>query len=144
MIRLSDTKTSKRKSSLEHAIVESSIGAKVLRFACSKVDCHAPILGMTPKQAYVELKSILNLFSLPTSEFNSYSLRRGGATAYLFSTGSMEKTLVKGRWEAASTARIYIQDAAAHAGQLSLSDVQLALLKRATAGLNRFVEDAGA
>ena len=37
----------------------------------------------------------------------------------------MEKTLVKGRWESASTARIYIQDAAAQAGQLALSTEQV-------------------
>ena len=49
-----------------------------------------------------------------------YSLRRGGATWSFLQHHSMELTLLKGRWQSAKTARIYLQDAIA-----GLSDLQM-------------------
>ena len=64
VIRLSDTKTSKRKSSMEYAVVESAIGVKLLRLACHSINYMTLVVNMKPKQAYVELKSLLTLFGL--------------------------------------------------------------------------------
>ena len=54
--------------------------------------------------------------------FKPYSLRRGGATAFFRATGSMEKTLDRGRWSSARVGRIYINDGIAKEVELRISD----------------------
>ena len=124
IIKLVDTKTSKRKVADECVVVESKVGVRLLREACSLVKPGQSILDMPAARARNILRELLMFFELDSEAFNFYSLRRGGATAYFFKSGSMEKTLAKGRWESASTARIYIQDAAAQAAELALSPTQ--------------------
>lgn len=51
------------------------------------------------------------VFSVTHLNFRCYSLRRGGATAFFQSTGSMDRVLLRGRWQSANVARIYICDA---------------------------------
>ena len=75
-------------------------------------------------------KQLLEFYELDTSTYNWYSLRRGGATAFFVKTSSMERTLIRGRWEAATTARIYIQEATASVGELTLSQNQTLLFRR--------------
>ena len=43
-------------------------------------------------------------------EFRPYSLRRGGATFWFSRHGSLDKILLQGRWMAARTARIYLNE----------------------------------
>ena len=131
ILKLSETKTSHRKLADEMVVVESQHAVSLLKKACRDRPKGSPILTMTPVKARLLLKSLLASFGLETWGFNFYSLRRGGATAYFFRTGSMEKTLAKGRWETASTARIYIHEASAQAGELTLSPGQRALLVEA-------------
>ena len=50
-------------------------------------------------------------FSVTHLNFRCYSLRRGGATAFFQATGSMDRVLLRGRWQSANVARIYICDA---------------------------------
>ena len=49
-----------------------------------------------------------------------YSLRRGGATHYFQLHGRFDSLLVLGRWQAASTARIYLNEGLAVLAELSL------------------------
>ena len=60
--------------------------------------------------------------------FSLYSFRRGGATWHFISEQSMEATLLRGRWVSTSTARIYLQDAAATLSHLQISDTQKAYM----------------
>ena len=62
-------------------------------------------------------------------EFRPYSLRRGGATFWFAKHWSLDKLLISGRWQAAKTARIYINE-----GMAVLAD-----LKLASKGLTPFV-----
>jgi hypothetical protein len=135
VIRLIDTKTSKRKASDECVVVESMFAIKVLKKACMLRRMGQTVLARSPAQARALFKKLLQLFDLSATDYNLYSLRRGGATAYFFKTGSMEKTLATGRWESTSTARIYIQDAAAQLGELSLTNQQLVNLSNAANAL---------
>ena len=120
---------------MKMVVVESRQAVSLLKKACRGGPLGSPILKRTPAKARLLLKSLLASFGLSTWGFNFYSLRRGGATAYFFRTGSMEKTLAKGRWDAASTARIYIHEASAQAGELTLSPDQHALLVEAARAL---------
>ena len=47
---------------------------------------------------------------LDSVDFRLYSLRRGGATYYFQQWGSFDRLLILGRWRAAATARIYINE----------------------------------
>ena len=50
---------------------------------------------------------------LPGLPWRPYSLRRGGATADLNTGGSLYATAVRGLWQSARAARLYIDDAVA-------------------------------
>ena len=58
-------------------------------------------------------KALLRFFGLSTS-FQPYSLRRGGATADFRAHGSMERTLMRGRWGTSGAARNYVQEGSPH------------------------------
>ena len=47
---------------------------------------------------------------LPALPWRPYSIRRGGATAHFLQFGSLDKTAVRGRWQSARTARVYINE----------------------------------
>ena len=64
---------------------------------------------------------------------NAYSLRRGGATWGFFKHGSMETTLLRGRWQSSAATRVYVSDAAAAVVDYSLNAHQRALLTEAGA-----------
>ena len=67
-----------------------------------------PHSGQAFRNAFQKLCGEFDVLAL---NFRGYSLRRGGATAFFQATGSMERTLVRGRWASSSVARIYICDA---------------------------------
>lgn len=62
----------------------------------------------------------ISFFGLRAFDFRLYSVRRGGATHFFKNSGNMEQTLVRGRWESARTARIYLTE-----GMASLADCQI-------------------
>ena len=59
--------------------------------------------------------------------FRPYSLRRGGATWWFSKHHNLDRILVQGRWQAAKTARIYINEGLAVLAQLQIpqSDARL-------------------
>ena len=62
----------------------------------------------------------LKALQLTLFEFRPYSLRRGGATWWFTKHGSFDKLMVAGRWQAAKTARIYLNH-----GMAVLADMRL-------------------
>ena len=54
--------------------------------------------------------TFLEKVGLDKVDYRPYSLRRGGATFYFQKLGSFDKLLVLGRWQAAATARIYVNE----------------------------------
>ena len=57
--------------------------------------------------------------------YRPYSLRRGGATFFFQNHGSFDRLLVQGRWGAAKTARIYLNDGLAQLSEISVPNSQL-------------------
>ena len=123
VITLRDTKTGKRKSSAEMVVVESHLALKFLRRACQNRAPNSPLLVDGAPSFRQLFKNLVAHFQL-TGLFAVYSLRRGGATHAFLMHGSMEKTLLRGRWSSTSTARIYIQDTIATVSQLKLTPTQ--------------------
>ena len=62
----------------------------------------------------------LGALGLEDFQFRPYSLRRGGATFWFTKHGSLDRLLVQGRWQAAKTARIYINSGLAAAAEMKL------------------------
>ena len=54
--------------------------------------------------------------------FRPYSLRRGGATFWFNQHGSFDRLLIQGRWAAARTARVYLNDGPAQLADVSPSN----------------------
>ena len=52
----------------------------------------------------------LKALRLEDFEFRPYSLRRGGATWYFSKFNSLDRVMIMGRWQAARTARIYLNE----------------------------------
>ena len=57
----------------------------------------------------------------PAAAFWPDSLRRGGASWDFLQHGQIDRTLDRGRWQHAKTAKVYVQTAVAEAADLALS-----------------------
>lgn len=125
IIHLRDTKTGKRKGASELVIVESAIAVKWLSQAMDYMAPNARLVGSSMPAFRQLFQNLVSHFELP-GLFALYSLRRGGATWDFLSHGSLERTLLKGRWSSSSTARIYLQDTVATISDLSLTPEQSA------------------
>ena len=134
-LKLCSTKTGKRKGIDEHVTVTSSLAVQMLKLAVRKRPKSERVCQRTPYAFRKVFKHLMGIFHLQVGEYNVYSLRRGGATAYFTQCGSLDKTLITGRWEHASTARIYIEEATAQASEMKLTDTQLSLLRLAASKL---------
>ena len=108
VLTLKHTKTGQRKAAQEMAICHSQIANLwVSRPLANKAGSDL-LLDCSPQAlralffATLEHLDIKGLFSM-------YSLRPGGATWHFLLRGSMEATLLRGRWLTTSTARVYLQ-----------------------------------
>jgi len=77
-------------------------------------------VGCEPQRARTLFYAVLGCLGLHDAGFKWYSLRRGGATRFFQRSGSLERTLYRGRWESSRTARIYITE-----GVLALAEITL-------------------
>ena len=68
-----------------------------------------------------------------------YSFRRGGATHDMCARGDLPRTIHRGRWSDARTARIYINDGLALLAQQALSASVASALDARTALLARLL-----
>lgn len=123
VITLRDTKTGRRHTSGEMVVVESRLAVHYLKLACEHRSVQSPVFAGGPTAFRQLFKNLVEHFELE-GLFAVYSLRRGGATYNFLMHGSMEKTLLRGRWSSTSTARIYIQDTIATISQLRLTPLQ--------------------
>lgn len=91
---------------------------------------HKPIWNRSSQFFRSSLARLLNHFQLQSHGFRGYSLRRGGATHHFETGGSLEKTLLFGRWQSSKVARIYLCDGLARLAAMRLTDTQQARLER--------------
>ena len=69
----------------------------------------------------------LNDLQLSEFEFRPYSLRRGGATWYFTKLGSLDRVMVMGRWQAARTARLYLNEGLATLAEMKINPQKIRL-----------------
>ena len=136
VVTLTNTKTSKRKGIDEQVTVTSPLVIRMLKASIADQPKSALILRRSVSQCRVIFRHLLDLFDINDGSYNFYSLRRGGATSFFFQTGSMDQTIVVGRWEHTSTARIYINQSAAVAAEIKFTPEQMLRMQDAAALLN--------
>ena len=117
ILSLGLTKTGKRQGAAESVTVHNEDVCRRLHqwLAQSKANDFLTGPSHTWRKYFNE---ILKATGLDTVDYRPYSLRRGGATHFFSLTGSFDKMLVLGRWQAASTARIYINEGVAVLAEL--------------------------
>ena len=123
VISIPDSKTTGRKNAKEMVVVQSTLANRVLQEAIARRLPGEHVYSKGPahfRKLFSELKQTFKI----SSNLTVYSLRRGGATADFLGHGSMEMTLLRGRWASTSTARIYVQDAVATIAHLALTEEQ--------------------
>ena len=140
MIRLRDTKSQHQSGAGEFVMVRSRLAVTLLAAASKQRASERGrtergsdislseerVLGMSPAAFYRVFAEIRSLLELDNRKLTLYSWRRGGASADFRGHGSMETTLLRGRWASVRTARLYVQDAVAEATTLSLTPAQRA------------------
>ena len=129
VVSLHNTKTGQRKGAEEMVVCHSRVANYWLQKALAPKAQEDFLLSGSAKALRNLFFTILEHFNIQ-GHFSMYSFRRGGATWHFLSGGSMEATLLRGRWQSSSTARIYLQDAAATLTHLQISPMQRAYMKQ--------------
>jgi hypothetical protein len=88
------------------------------------------LFGMSMSFFRIMLLRAASFFGLHDLQIQAYSLRRGGATHFFRMSGSLDRTVLRGRWLSAKSARIYIEDGVAQLSGIALSGDQVALVSR--------------
>ncbi|CAK0790348.1 unnamed protein product [Prorocentrum cordatum] len=112
IVRISSSKTTAGKDCAEAVVVRSKIAVALLRIAVRGLGAGARLSWRAPSQLRGALRASARGLGL-AGPITWHSLRRGGASAFFVRSGSMEATLVAGRWASSATARLYIEGAVA-------------------------------
>ena len=131
---LGQSKSGKRTGANEMVVVESSLAITWLKKACRNSTKTSKLLWRGERFFRKLFHELVQFFAVD-GLLTVYSLRRGGATWNFLCHGSMEKTLLRGRWSSTSTARLYLQDATATVSHLQLSAAQRSQLNSASSFL---------
>ena len=124
VLSLGLTKAGARQGAAESVTVhEDSVLPSLFRWKQSA----RPSEFLTPKphQWRSWFSKAIDGLRLTQLEFRPYSLRRGGATFFFNHHGSFDRLLVQGRWAAAKTARIYLNDGLAQLSEMTLPNSSL-------------------
>ena len=122
VVQLGYTKTGLRRAIDENVQVSEPIALLICKtyFECNHKNSNEKIWSRTNKEFREAFDQLLLQLKLGTS-FRPYSLRRGGATHDFRSHGSMERTLLRGRWATGAAARVYVQEGLSALTQLQIS-----------------------
>eukprot|EP00435_Cladocopium_sp_Y103_P017447 s824_g4.t1 len=115
VISLGLTKAGKRQGAAESVTVHSEDVCRRLFQWKNQVRSDASLTGKAHAWRK-HFSAVLTAVGLDQFDYRPYSLRRGGATHYFQLHGRFDSLLILGRWQSASTARIYINE--------GLSDIQ--------------------
>lgn len=128
IVRLDATKTSVRKQAAESVHTCDFVFARAVSSLLSGRDGSEPIFRGSASSFRTEFARLLSLFEVQNKGFSPYSLRRGGATAFFNKCGSLDMTMLRGRWQDPKTTRIYLDDARAALVSLCFSAFTLAMI----------------
>ena len=124
VISLGLTKGGKRVGASESVTIQVGDALQLL-WKWKKSVPDPDLLAPSSSQWRALFAKCLEQLHLSNFGFRPYSLRRGGATCWFHRHGNFDKLLVLGRWQAAKTARIYINDGLAMLAELKLPQKHL-------------------
>ena len=135
ILALPSTKTSKNK---EESIVISDHRVCLLLELLASTQTTDRLWNASTCVFRRQLAEVLTFFHLESTSFSAYSIRRGGAT-HAFTEGvQMDQLVIKGRWQNAKTARIYLDSGRAALVQLRFSSHSSHRITSATDSLLQF------
>lgn len=109
IISLGLTKGGQRQGALESVkICEVDVTRRVKQWLATPGS--SAKLTTSPHQWRATFNSVLSALNFDGLELRPYSLRRGGASFQFRQHGSLDRLLIHGRWLAAKTARLYINE----------------------------------
>ena len=110
VLNLGLTKAGSRIDSIETVTLEDPKVVKLLAARLLHLLLGDPLLPKEPLEFQVVLKKLLSNLGLSEAGFTPFSLRRGGTTHHFRKHYARSRTVVKGRWTNARTARVYINE----------------------------------
>ena len=119
VVSLGLTKGGKRQGAAESVVVGYDMVVNVVRRWKSLAAPSTPF-ARNAAQWRAQFNEALQALNLGEYGFRPYSLRRGGATFWFSRHHSLDKILLQGRWQAAKTARIYINEGLSILAEMSL------------------------
>ena len=119
VLSLGLTKGGKRMGAAESVILAHDILLPPLLRWMNKAKSGDP-LTVSPARWRKLFNDALEALKVTSFGFRPYSLRRGGATWWFSKHHSLDRILVQGRWQAAKTARVYINEGLAVLAELRL------------------------
>ena len=121
IITLSGTKSGQRRNVDEKVVISERLVVAGLRRVIAARRRGARLFRYTPADFIQRLRAAVQEIGMSPAQVTGYSLRRGGATWFLLTSGNMASTTVHGLWADERTARIYIDGAMAQQAQWALS-----------------------
>ena len=129
IISLHQTKTSGPNT--EECVLEDKVIVNALKRACKGLQPDDVIFSRPARFFGDELRWLAKFIGFSHKRLTPYSLRRGGATWHMHKFGSLAMTALAGRWKHQTTAKIYIDGAAAEWTRWQLSDEAWARVRQA-------------
>ena len=105
---LTDTKTSKRHGQTEYVPVEGPVARILLQWAKCRLRC-GPLISLSETSFRSVWSKIVTATGLDPKTFLPYAIRRGGATFDYIDNGSLDRALLRGRWQSIRAARVYVR-----------------------------------
>ena len=124
VIRLRGTKVGQRRGADESVVVEDSLVRAAFRLLTQGLEPGDRLLAAQEHHWRYLWNAAIRALKLQHLDVRAYSLRRGGATWLFRKTGSFDRCLDRGRWGNSRNARTYIEDAAAMAASLRLTEAE--------------------
>ena len=119
LVSLALTKSGKRMGASESIVVGFDVAVKLLK-QWKRVASANARLAPSPAHFRFLFNEALIALKLQDFLFRPYSLRRGGATYWFGMHHNLDRILVQGRWQAAKTARIYLNEGLAVLAEMHL------------------------
>lgn len=119
LISLGFTKGGKRAGAAESVVIAHDTAVRPIQ-RWMKLTRPADYLTSSPTKWRSLFSEAISSLGITEFGFRPYSLRRGGATWWFGKHHSLDQILVQGRWQAAKTARIYINEGLAILAELQL------------------------
>ena len=133
IIRLVDTKTSRRTGAPEVLTFRDDVTVglfRALQLRRPRNQSMDLICFLGSDQDFRrKFSRITALQGAGTWGLRPHSIRRGGATAYFWATGSMTRTIERGRWATTRVARLYVCDGLATGVENKIDPAMAARLK---------------